>query len=219
MPDQTQPSKLTKEQKIGVIFLLSFGILAVAFGILQMQGNINKPFALNTSIPAFVQEKVVTDEALYYRDTDFDGLNDFDEMYVYTTSVYLADTDSDGISDKDEIDQGRNPLCDEDKNCNVNDVSTNPSAFPEKPDQENIFGADAPQNMNEYLQDPNVLRQVLIGSGLDEAVVNNITDEELTAMSQEIFSSSTLMQQMSENPSQTVNDNAIFLNQLLKNSN
>ncbi len=44
-------------------------------------------------------------------DTDKDGLNDYEETYVYKTSAYLADTDGDGYDDKKEIDTDHDPLC------------------------------------------------------------------------------------------------------------
>lgn len=214
MPEENEPNRLNKEQKVGLIFLLSFAILAVAFGVLQIRANLYRPFALNNSIPPFIQEELNSEEALYYRDTDFDGLNDFDELYVYTTSPYLEDTDSDGVMDKDEIESGRNPLCDEEKNCFINDVSTNPSAFPDKPDMSE-YDAEAPDTMDEFLNNPEVLRELLLGAGLSEDVVSQISNEDLVTMTQEIFSSSTLMQEISENPSALPTDNAAFLNQLL----
>ncbi len=43
------------------------------------------------------------------KDSDGDGLNDYDEVYVYFTNPCKADTDGDGYSDKTEIDSGYNP--------------------------------------------------------------------------------------------------------------
>lgn len=42
-------------------------------------------------------------------DTDSDGLNDYQELFVYGTSPLLADSDGDGMPDKWEIDHGLNP--------------------------------------------------------------------------------------------------------------
>ena len=36
---------------------------------------------------------------LYLRDSDFDGVSDYDELYVLGTNPYAADTDRDGIPD------------------------------------------------------------------------------------------------------------------------
>ena len=101
-------NSLSKEQKIGVILLSVFSVFAIGLGILQIRNTMYAPFALNKQIPNLVRDDIVSNEALMYRDTDKDGLNDFDELYVYATSAYLADTDSDGISDKAEVDKGTN---------------------------------------------------------------------------------------------------------------
>ena len=214
MAEENPSHKLTKEQKIGLVFLLSFGILSMAFGIIQIRTNLYRPFALNNSVPPFIQDELNNEEALYYRDTDYDGLNDFDELYVYTTSPYLEDTDSDGMTDKEEVEGGRNPLCDEDLNCGINDVSTNPSAFPEQTDASE-YTEGLPQNMQDFVNNPTILRDLLVQAGLEQEVVDQINDQDLISMTQEIFASSTLMQQISENPSANPDDTAFFINQLI----
>jgi len=45
----------------------------------------------------------------YNKDTDRDGLNDFEEVYVYGTDPLDPDTDKDGMSDGEEVRRGRNP--------------------------------------------------------------------------------------------------------------
>jgi len=54
---------------------------------------------------------------LQSKDTDGDGLNDFEEQYVHNTSPYLADSDSDTISDPKEIAAGTNPNCPDGQSC------------------------------------------------------------------------------------------------------
>lgn len=44
------------------------------------------------------------------RDTDKDGLSDYDEVYVYFTNPCVKDTDGDGLNDGTEIMNGLNPL-------------------------------------------------------------------------------------------------------------
>ena len=51
------------------------------------------------------------------KDTDHDGISDYDELYVQQTSPYLADTDSDGLSDAVEVTQGTDPNCPQGKVC------------------------------------------------------------------------------------------------------
>ncbi|MCC5915284.1 MAG: OmpA family protein [Balneolaceae bacterium] len=45
----------------------------------------------------------LSDEELMERDSDGDGLSDYDEIYVYGTDPLNPDTDGDGLSDYDEI--------------------------------------------------------------------------------------------------------------------
>lgn len=68
------------------------------------------------------------------KDTDRDGLSDYDELYLYHTSPYLADSDSDGIQDAVEIAQGTDPNCPSGKPCaqrldTVFQTSTSSAAF------------------------------------------------------------------------------------------
>lgn len=47
--------------------------------------------------------KSLSDEELKERDSDNDGITDYDEIYVYGTDPLSADTDGDGLSDYEEI--------------------------------------------------------------------------------------------------------------------
>ena len=62
------------------------------------------------------------------QDTDLDGLNDYDELYIYGTSPYVADSDSDNISDKDELDSGNDPNCPKGEVCVITTVATEPTS-------------------------------------------------------------------------------------------
>jgi hypothetical protein len=44
------------------------------------------------------------------KDTDSDGISDYDEVYIYNTDPKHSDTDGDGVNDGDEILLGMNPL-------------------------------------------------------------------------------------------------------------
>ena len=97
MPEGHEEQGLTKQQKMGVFMLSLFAVFAVGLGVLKIRNTLYAPFALNSDVPYATKEEIDTNEGLMYRDTDKDGLNDFDELYVYVTSPYLKDTDSAAI--------------------------------------------------------------------------------------------------------------------------
>ena len=96
--------------------MLVFAILAVGLGMLQLRNTVYGPFAVANKTQ---NDTYITDEQSKLKavDTDHDGLTDYDELYVYSTSPYLPDSDSDKVNDKDEIAKGTNPLCTEGKTC------------------------------------------------------------------------------------------------------
>ena len=51
----------------------------------------------------------MVNDSLYNKDTDGDGLSDFEEIYFYKTNPYDQDTDSDGYFDNLEIKNGYDP--------------------------------------------------------------------------------------------------------------
>lgn len=181
---------LTLEQKLGFAFLFIFAILFLLLSFFQMRNNLYRPYALSDTVPNTLIRDKFSDpiEALHYRDTDRDGLNDFEEIYVYGTSAYLADTDGDGINDKDEIMQGKNPLCAEGAACDKQNSENLPvltlDSWIADPEPEGILFD--PQSL---LGDPEKIRNLLISTGMDPAVLENINDKELMVIGQEILSS------------------------------
>lgn len=205
-------NRLSHEQKIGLVLLSAFVLLAVTLGLIQMRNTIYKPFALNTSIPPLLSSQVNTPDALRYRDTDGDGLNDFDELYVYGTSPYLEDTDSDGISDYDEVMSGKNPLCPEGQDCAVN-ITVDGSTIPGKPNVEAVFDYEFPSDFQQLLMEPNNIRMLLLEAGLDSSLVEKLSDQELTEMANEIFSSDVL--DTANTSSINVGETSQFINEIM----
>jgi len=191
----------TKEQKVGFAFLLVFGILAVGMGFLQMRNNIYGPFVI--SAPEEVAHSSANSinevSRLQGIDTDRDGLSDAEELNLLT-SPYLPDTDSDGISDGDEVNGGSDPLCPQGTNCSglletdTNLDNTDPILSPlagsaVTPDvlidtslsgtlDPTTVGQTGGVGVNEILNDPAQLRQMLINTG-------QITAEQLAGISDE----------------------------------
>jgi len=202
MPDERNlesPGRpLSKEQKIGFVLLLLFSIFTVALGMLQIRNTMYAPFALNNKIPDYFKEQINTVEALKYRDTDRDGLTDFDELYVYGTSPYLYDTFSYGMSDKDVITKGL-PLCPlGGKNCN-NPIISDSAQTP----VENILPTTTNEVVNfdfselsKTLQDPAQIRQMLLDNGLDKAVLQKVSDKELMNLVTDAMGSASILEQI-----------------------
>lgn len=67
-----------------------------------LTGTINLDDKTHTTFAQFIS-------GLKGKDTDGDGINDFDERYLYFTPVTKADSDGDGTNDYDELRNGLNP--------------------------------------------------------------------------------------------------------------
>lgn len=151
--------------------ILFFGLSALIIGFSQIKGH----FAFNSSAVS-EENNVVTKKTddllgLKNKDTDADGLSDYDEIYLYGTSAYLQDTDSDGISDKDEIALGQDPNCPKGSNCFADfNTSGEIAAIPSTDDL--LFGGTS---VVEYI------RRTMIDSGMPVTEVNKYSDEELLA--------------------------------------
>ncbi|MBU0546437.1 hypothetical protein KKA13_04275 [Patescibacteria group bacterium] len=203
MPDGTEQAVvLSKEQKIGFVLLSVFAVLAIGLGALQIRNTMYAPFALNKEIPLSLKDQINNVEALHFRDTDLDGINDFDELYVYGTSPYLADTDSDGIQDKAEIEQGKNPNCAEGKDCagaimNAGTVLANGANTSTVSVQD---PGEPPADFNAMLSDPAQVRKMLRDVGVDEDMLSKFSDAELLEVVKEMMGTSTpIMNQINEN--------------------
>ncbi len=95
-------------------------LLAVLFGFVRIGQSLKLTFASDDASVAgsgVEQEDALEEAKLRVRDTDSDGLMDWDELNAYGTSPYLADSDSDGVSDSDEISQGQDPNCPAGREC------------------------------------------------------------------------------------------------------
>lgn len=104
--------ELTPELRVGFSLVIVSGILAVVLGTFYIVRSVNRPFDISYEGPLFLteaQKRSLEMERQKARDTDSDGLSDYDELYVYGTSPYLRDTDGDGFFDLSEIESGNDP--------------------------------------------------------------------------------------------------------------
>ncbi|MFA6042279.1 MAG: hypothetical protein WCV85_05700 [Patescibacteria group bacterium] len=105
--------------------LLMLGVVAgtaLILGIIQFKNNLSAPFnpialsQLQNVNQAPQDERLI---ALQAKDTDQDGLTDYDELYKYSTSPYIPDSDSDGRNDGEEIEAKTDPNCPTGKTCSL----------------------------------------------------------------------------------------------------
>jgi hypothetical protein len=201
---------MNPKPNILVALIITAGAIGIGLGVFQLYRQLKLP---ETKSENAVNTNAARSEliALQERDTDQDGLSDFDELYSYNTSPYLPDTDSDGIPDKTEIDAGSDPNCPEGKMCrdqsvndNTNSGNTNALA--------NLFNANGNSNFsgntndfitNNTIVNPSLdqvsndeLRDVLKKSGVPADTVDKMDDATLRqlygeALKQENASSNT----------------------------
>lgn len=203
MPDERSVAgglqNLSKEQKTGFFLLLIFAILSISLGVLQIRNSLYGPFALTNTVPLALKNDVVNNiDALRFRDTDHDGLSDFDELYVYGTSQYLYDTFGYGISDKDVIAKGM-PLCPKGQDC-TGAVASGVGVPTSTPSSSVVVSTpppgEAPPDLLKILQDPVKVRQMLIDTGTDKKMLDKVSDAELSRLTGEILSSSSTLKSL-----------------------
>lgn len=123
----TKPAKpLNAEQKVAFGLLIFLGVGGIFFGFQTFGANLSRPIQEQIA-KYYTGEEFLTEdqreaqelEESKTKDTDGDGLVDYDELYVYKTSPYIADSDSDGYTDKEEVYSNNDPNCPTGKSCGV----------------------------------------------------------------------------------------------------
>lgn len=189
---------MAKEKKSNlsiVVLLVIFSFLAIILTFFQIKTNIFTPFSSKR-----IKNKKTIEELLLTienKDTDKDGLSDFDEQIKYHTSIYLPDSDSDGFSDKEEIDAGSNPLNPHSTPKNKKtlnetpilekEVSLSESSFSTKNNVDKLNDKSLTELYNKIKGnifptsdvDVQQIRKFLIGLGIDKNDLDKIDDETL----------------------------------------
>jgi hypothetical protein len=152
--------------------ILAVGLVAVGFSGWLIYHKVysggkltNQPLASGNTNAAVSTEL----QKLKTKDTDGDGLSDYDELYNYFTSPYLKDTDGDGIPDNVEIQNGTDPNCPQGKTCTGLRILTSVT--------------DANGQLT-----PEFLRQALQTAGVPSATLDKISDSDLLKTYNQIVS-------------------------------
>lgn len=166
-----------KRHKVGLSLLIVAMISITVLWVIQLRRNIVEPLYAeqSTNQTNDTLSNNTTDAELKTKDTDGDGLNDFDELNLYKTSPYLADTDSDTFSDKKEIESGNNPTCPEGQICNV---STTPSTT----DQASDFNNPTLENLLNQSTGVNTTNTITPTNTPTTGTTNTLTKEEKDAL-------------------------------------
>lgn len=177
-----------------VLFFLT-GVLGVVYGTRGFFFNLKKPFLaqINYSGPRYLslaEQEAQEIEEQKKRDTDEDGINDYEELAVYKTSPYLSDTDSDGVDDAQEVRLGKDPTCPEGQNCarafaSVTEEGEGPSL--KLPREDNpldfteITSTEALEAKVARLSASD-LRRVLTQTGISADIIDGLSDTEVRAL-------------------------------------
>ena len=145
--------------------LAVFAVLVVALWLVQLKNNIYGPFNSNsaqTAGQAQIDDQAAELLALKNKDTDADGLSDYDELYLYKSSPYLEDSDSDGLKDGAEVKNNTDPNCPQGRTCLSGSTSDQGSALP----------ASGGNTLNDLLGQYNSLDATLNQAGAGNGAAN-----------------------------------------------
>ncbi|MDD5750001.1 MAG: hypothetical protein PHO91_04505 [Patescibacteria group bacterium] len=167
-----------RPKKVWVFALLAG--LVLFFAIFQVYKNLNDPFKIE--LPDFLLAQLDGSgkseweliEDLKNKDTDGDGLTDYEEIYIYGTSIFLEDTSGDGISDYDAVRMGIDPLCPQGQNCSLLRLIT-----PQTRLAEIVQTIRLNPNLTLAQASATEFRKFLIENGMEAEELADLTDEDL----------------------------------------
>jgi len=202
-----------KQKKISPSITYGFvgliGVLTLVLGSLSLARVIQNPAKQieNARLKALKQASVSSyagsDTALKNKDTDQDGLSDYDELNIYGTSPYLPDSDSDGFTDSQELESGNDPNCPTGQNCRSSQIvppdqqqqvldNLGVEQFGQLLDKPTTDKTSSPSSSALDLNSltPEQIRKILLESGdITQEQLDQIDDEALLKIYKEVISS------------------------------
>ncbi|MFA5188471.1 MAG: thrombospondin type 3 repeat-containing protein [Patescibacteria group bacterium] len=194
----------TPIDKFFLFFLILITISALVLGYLQFKKNLESPLA-----DSYLREKrgqlrdqygllnlingnentnqnlsQADIDKLKSQDSDLDGLNDYEEIYIYHTNAYNEDTDGDGLSDKQEVLNNTDPNCAQGQDCTAlqtagtvtsagDNINTNQDSSASQPDLASL-DQNAILNLETQLLSGEITLQDL---GIDDPELQNTFDQ------------------------------------------
>ena len=188
--------QLNNHHKLFLFLLSILGFSGIMFGVYRVYDSLYGTLRLpEDERISFTESESQNETALVSsiltlqtKDTDDDGLTDYEELYSYGTSPYLKDSDSDGFPDLAELKGGTDPLCHKDQNCNLsrssdttilNELNAQLPVYPAALDSPNgNTGTSLTAPVSKTMSGVE-LRALLKQSGFPEEQLNTLSDEEL----------------------------------------
>lgn len=163
-------------EKFNSVLILSIGFFAIIIGGVSMWVNLANPFEEVFKQSQKQQEALAAQQqaqmlAQQSKDTDGDGLNDYDELNKYNTSPYLKDSDGDNVDDKSETSRGTDPNCPEGQNCFAGTASADGSV----PSTQTSIANPTIEITPAYI------RQMMKQNGATDAEIGALSDDDLMA--------------------------------------
>ena len=157
-------------------FIMIVAVVGLVFAGFGWFNSLKTPFLVRSNVNASDLNLSLTNSdvanllALQGKDTDLDGLSDYDELYVHRTSPYLPDTDSDGYPDGEEIQNAQDPNCPAGTDCGQS--LTTPAVTPELPASMDNLTAEQ-------------IKSLLLQAGVTEEQISALSETELRQLYQE----------------------------------
>ncbi len=210
--------KFDKRHKIGLSLLVVAIITITSVWVIQLRRNIISPLYAGSQNNQQVANNQLSQAELDLKnkDTDNDGLNDWDELNIYKTSPYLPDTDSDTFSDKQEIESGNDPTCPQGESCAVvsqsptlnsdtafsnpsldallnnavtNTTTVSPATPPATSSERSLTEEEKKALRDAFGVSPSAsdLREFLLQAGMDKKTLDGLSDEQIISTFNEMI--------------------------------
>jgi hypothetical protein len=165
----TKLSTSNKQKKIIAGGVVIFGVLILFLGFYQIKNKIYKPFdyLYKNDLKKNISQQSANLDELKNKDTDKDGISDYEELNVYFTSPYLKDSDSDGVLDKVEIQVNTDPNCSSDKVCDK-------TGIPQVPKIEREIKKSPNESSGLSIEE---IKQILLKNGIPQEQLNQVDDK------------------------------------------
>jgi len=192
---KTKPT-LSKEHRAAFTLIIIVGCLSLILGGLYVVRHIAEPFFIEYSGEYYFtqdQENALEMIEQQTKDTDSDGITDYDELYLHGSSPYLSDTDGDGYGDATEIAAGTDVNCAAGQDCSGTTEVPETDLFGDIiPDATDVSSGSVTSltDIQDAIRDltASEIRDLLVTAGADQEMVDAIPDEDLQTLLLEVMS-------------------------------